>query len=166
MILLGYIIGGFLGMPLFGSFETPLSHILQCLIIGILTGISYVSIFHLITMLSSSKAASAVICLLIGFGILFLGISILDLLARPEMINQMVMKDGKEVLETVENPAYLTGMKREIYQFILDILPSGQFIQLFNMEAFHPVRMIVSSLVTTATTSCLGICLFNKKDIK
>lgn len=97
---------------------------------------------------------------------MFLGAYILVSLEQPEMIEQMMIKDGQQVMELVRNPNYLDGMKREIYQFILDVLPSGQCMQTFDEEVLHPVRMVVSSLVMVAGTSGLGIYLFGKKDIK
>lgn len=166
LIVVGYMAGVILGMPLFGTFQTPLPQTLFYLLIGILAGISYAAIFHIISMLSSSKATSAVVCLLVGFGMMFLGAYILVSLEQPEMIEQMMIKDGQQVMELVRNPNYLDGMKREIYQFILDVLPSGQCMQTFDEEVLHPVRMVVSSLVMVAGTSGLGIYLFGKKDIK
>ena len=35
-------------------------------------------------------------------------------------------------METVKNPAYLTGISRTVYQNILDFLPAGQAVQIFN----------------------------------
>lgn len=166
MVIIGYVTGIVLGMPLFGGFRTPLWQTVFYLLIGVLAGISYAAVFYLISMLSSSKATSAVICLLVGFGMMFLGAYVLVSLAQPEMIEQMIVKDGQQVIEEVRNPDYLDGMKREIYQFVLDVLPSGQCLQTFNEGVLHPVRMVVSSLLMVAGTSGLGFYLFGKKDIK
>ena len=166
MILVGYGVGVCLGMPLFGTFQTPPAQTLFYLLIGMTAGISYVSVFYMITMLSASKANSAVICLLTGFAVLFLTVYVLSALAQPEKIEQLVVRDGQQVVETAKNPAYLAGMKREIYQFILDVLPSGQCLQVFSGEVLHPVRMIASCLVTAAAAGCAGSRLFEKKDLK
>lgn len=166
MVLLGYGVGICLGMPLFGTFHTPPAQTLFYLLMGMMAGMTYVSVFYMITMLSSSKANSAVICLLVGFAALFLAVYVLSALAQPEKIEQLVMKNGQQVVETVKNPAYLAGMKREIYQFVLDVLPSGQCLQVFNGEVAHPIRMILASVLTSAAAGCLGIRLFGKKDLK
>ena len=79
---------------------------------------------------------------------------------------QMVMKNGQMVTETVKNTHYLTGMKRELYQNLSELLPSGQAMHVAGMTIAHPVRMMVYSLVVTVVTTICGIGLFLKKDIK
>ncbi|MFR0985373.1 MAG: hypothetical protein ACLSFZ_01285 [Frisingicoccus sp.] len=64
------------------------------------------------------------------------------------------------------NPMYVTRSKREIYQFFMDFLPSGQCAQLANLEVLHPYRIGIYSIVIIAVTNFLGLFLFNKKDIK
>lgn len=166
LILFGYMLGILLGIPLFGVFQMPASEVVKYCILGLLSGISYTAIFYTITMLNSSKANSAVICLLVAFAVLILGIYILDLLVQPEEVKQLAVKNGKEVLELAKNPSYLAGKKRDIYQFILDFLPSGQCFQMFEGEKVNIIRMYASSVLTTIGISCMGIYLFWKKDIK
>ena len=91
---------------------------------------------------------------------------LINCLSQPEYIEQMVMKNGQMVTETVKNTHYLTGMKRELYQNLSELLPSGQAMHVAGMTIAHPVRMMVYSLVMTVVTTICGIGLFLKKDIK
>lgn len=68
--------------------------------------------------------------------------------------------------EPEPNPRYLTGLKREICQFIMDFLPTGQCIQMEEAVVIHPIRMILSSAGIVLITTLGGIIAFEKKDLK
>ena len=165
-VLLAYTAGFAAGIPMFGVIEMPALTMLQTCVAGILLVLSYVSIFHMISMLSSSKTTSAVVCILAAvFMMVFAGI-IFSKLSQPEMITQAVIVNGETVMETVKNPAYLTGISRTVYQNILDFLPAGQAVQIFNQGVLNLGRMMGYSILIIFGTSLAGLYLFNRKDIK
>lgn len=175
LVLMGYAVALGLGLPLFGSFEMPVSAVLALSLISILFTLAYVSIFHMVSMTSSSKTTSAVCCILLAFALFFIAIVLFNSLAQPEYIEQLsassmeagqVVATEEAVLETVKNPAYLTGTKREIYQNIMDFLPSGQTIQLLNGHDIHIFRAILYSVLIIVGTNMIGLRIFKKKDIK
>lgn len=174
-VLTGYAVALGLGLPLFGSFEMPVSAVLALSLISILFTLAYVSIFHMVSMTCSSKTTSAVCCILLAFALLFIASMLLSSLAQPEYIEQLSassMKAGQivttedAVLETVKNPAYLSGVKREIYQNIMDFLPSGQMVQLLNGGDIHIFRAAFYSIFIIVGTNMIGLRIFKKKDIK
>ena len=76
---------------MFVVIEMPALTMLQNCVAGILLVLSYVSIFHMISMLSSSKTTSAVVCILAAvFMMVFAGI-VFSKLSQPEMITQAVI---------------------------------------------------------------------------
>ena len=165
-VLLAYTAGLAAGIPMFGVIEMPALTMLQTCVAGILLVLSYVSIFHMISMLSSSKTTSAVVCILAAvFMMVFAGI-IFSKLSQPEMITQAVIVNGETDMETVKNPAYLTGISRTVYQNILDFLPAGQAVQIFNQGVLNLGRMMGYSILIIFGTSLAGLYLFNRKDIK
>ena len=165
-VLLAYTAGLAAGIPMFGVIEMPALTMLQTCVAGILLVLSYVSIFHMISMLSSSKTTSAVVCILAAvFMMVFAGI-IFSKLSQPEMITQAVIVNGETVMETVKNPAYLTVISRTVYQNILDFLPAGQAVQIFNQGVLNLGRMMRYSILIIFGTSLAGLYLFNRKDIK
>ena len=156
-VLLAYTAGFAAGIPM---------TMLQNCVAGILLVLSYVSIFHMISMLSSSKTTSAVVCILAAvFMMVFAGI-VFSKLSQPEMITQAVIVNRETVMETVKNPAYLTGISRTVYQNILDFLPAGQAVQIFNQGVLNLGRMMGYSILIIFGTSLAGLYLFNRKDIK
>ncbi len=75
--------------------------------------------------------------------------------------------DGMDfALETVKNPHYVSGLRREIYQFFLDFLPSGQVMQIGSRTALHPYLMGVYSMIIIVVSNLAGMFFFEKKDIK
>ena len=87
--------------------------------------------------------------------------------SEPEMINGLVItQEGMQMGDPSPNPRYLTGIKREIYQFVIDFLPTGQCGQMRELNVLHPVRMMVSSIVIAIVTTLGGIFAFERKDLK
>lgn len=101
----------------------------------------------------------------LGFGFLFLSIYIFSELAQPEMIQQYVQTSGGGITEWVKNPAYVDGTKREIYEWLLDVIPTGQAMQVTS-SAHRWLRMMACSLGTAVVCCCVGICCFRRRNIK
>ncbi len=106
--------------------------------------ISFVSIFNLVGMLSSSKALTAIICLLTAFALLFSGFYMFSLLSIPD---------------------YLVGAERAIYQILLEFNPSGQILQII-FGIVMPWKLVTYSLLLSFVLTCLGLYIFHKKDLK
>ena len=129
---------------------------------------AYCAIFTFITMTCSKKSASAVACLLGVFLLLAAAITTLSMLDAPEFIPGYEMSiDGQVAPAKPEpNPAYLTGMKREVYQFLYDLMPTGQGIQYSNVNFTNPLRLMGLSAAVAVLFTGAGAALFQRKDLK
>ena len=89
-------------------------------------------------------------------------------LEAPQYYDNYVFTDslGSAVSGQVENPQYLTGMKREIYQFFLDFLPTGQAVEISMQSTPHLWLMPLHSLFITLVSTGCGLVCFRKKDLK
>lgn len=154
------------GIPLFGWIQIKWSSCLLLFVDGALLCIAYAAIYNVIAMLTTNKAHTAIISTLVAFGLLFVTIWLYQSLQQPEMMQQAVMEGGEIELETVRNPNYLTGLKREIYQFILDFIPSGQATQISSLEVVHPYWMGIYSIIIIFVFNLIGMICFQKKDLK
>lgn len=164
-VLLTYAVGLAVGIPMFGKFAMPLTKIIPTCIAGVLLTLAYISIYNMVSMLSANKTNSAVTCILLAVVItIFAGI-LFGKLSQPEIIQQIVT-GSETVMETVKNPSYIEGVRRSIYQNLLDLLPAGQAMQIFNQEVLHVGRMIVYSLLIIVGTNVIGMGIFERKDIK
>lgn len=157
-----------LGIPLLGWFTQSPALLLTALAGSLLMTAAFCAIFTFVTMNVSRKSTSVVICLLGVFAAFIGSIVIHSMLEAPEFISGYeLITDGQTVsIPTGPNSNYLTGAKRELYQFIFDLLPSGQSVQYCSLQLSDPVKLMALSAAVCAVFSAAGIALFRKKDLK
>ena len=166
LLLLTWLVGALTGVPTLGFWKMG-SGLLLYLAVSICYLAAFSAIYTFLSMLISRKSIAEVGSLLLFFCLLLLGSSIYQALKEPEFVNNiiMTMEEGMQMGDPMPNPNYLTGMKREIYQFLADFLPTGQCVQMFDLNLAHPLRMIICSLSITAATTAGGIFLFQRKNL-
>ncbi|MCM1148762.1 MAG: ABC transporter permease [Butyricicoccus sp.] len=154
------------GWGLFGFFTVPLSRVLLTLLNALLMIVAACALFTLLAMLVSNKAANGVICLILVFLLFFAGMYLQNSLDEPEIYqNYIIFVDGVPVMGDPEpNPRYLTGVKRQVYQFLYDFLPMGQAIHVadYTFRWYYPLYSLLLASIATAA----GLPLFRRKDIK
>lgn len=157
-----------IGTPLLGWFVSDAKKILGYLLVTLAMVAACVAIFTLISMLCSNKAYSVAGCILIIFMLLFVGVRITAALNEPEMYDAYsYMSEGVTVQEDeTPNPNYVSGVKRQIYNFLNEFLPGGQMIKLSNMNAEHLGRYAVYDGIIFAFVTGCGIFSFRRKDLK
>ena len=162
--LLSYVVFAslFLGAP-----KASVGSMLFWMFVSLFVITAYVSVFHMLSMLITKKSTSAVICL-IGLMVLFaLAIMIKGRLDAPEFVQSYSLTvNGVEMSEPQPNPRYLQPEARKVYQFFLELLPSGQSIQIASWDVFHPYLLMLYSAATSAAVTLFGIFSFKKKNIK
>lgn len=120
------------------------------------------------SMLISRKAVLAVTLLLAALAGLAVGGHVESRLAEQEYFQGIMMTEEGELVgaEGIENPGFLTGTKREVYQFVADFLPTGQAL-LYNFDmVVHPWRMCLYSLLILTASTAGGLLAFRRKDLK
>lgn len=157
-----------IGTPLLAWFVSDAKKILGYLLVTLAMVAACVAIFTLISMLCSNKAYSVAGCILIIFMLLFVGVRITAALNEPEMYDAYsYMSEGVTVQEDeTPNPNYVSGVKRQIYNFLNEFLPGGQMIKLSNMNAEHLGRYAVYDGIIFAFVTGCGILSFRRKDLK
>ena len=158
-----------LGLPLLGLSERSMWSVAILILVSFIMVITCTALFTLLCMLNQNKATAAVVCILFIVALLVLASMINARLDEPQYYDNYMFTDsgvstttaGQEV-----NPQYLSGMKREIYQFFLDFLPTGQAIELSSQSAPHLWLMPLYSLLITLSSTGCGVFCFRKKDLK
>lgn len=166
IVVANYIIGSILGFVLFGYLELSLSKLIILGLVGIFLSIAYVSIFYMITMISSSKTRSANICLMLAFFIIITSIMVFNRLSAPKYIETIKGENQQNTVEMVKNPSYVSGTKRKVYETILYFLPNGQAMSIFNQRGINYGTMIAYSISIVVITTAVGTIIFCRKDIK
>ena len=167
LIMSVWLAGALVAVPALGFWKMGVLRLLGYLLIAVLFVLALSAIFTVINMLSSGKANTFLISVLLFIGLLLLASMIYNGLSEPEMISGVqITQNGLDMTEPSPNPNYVTGMRREIYDFIVDFLPTGQGLRMWQLEVIHPVRMIVSSLFITVAATAGGMLAFKKKNIR
>ena len=157
-----------LGTPMYGWLKMPVGFMATILVSSLLMIAAVCAVCTLCAMLIHKKALLAIVLLMGTLALMAVAISLQAGLDAPEFYPYAAeMVDGELVMmDDVANPRYLSGLKRDIYQFIYDFLPTGQAMQYNRGQADHPVLMCLSSIAITAVTTAAGLAAFRRKDIQ
>lgn len=168
LISLSYMIAcACAGIPLLGFFQMDASTAVALILCDLMIGATYSSLFLLAAMLIHSKAVLSVVTILSAFLLLFAATYLFSMLSQPQMRTDYVMGANGEVESSkpVPNESYVSGTKREAYEFLMEFLPSGQDIILVTQNAPLP-RIFVYDGLIILVSSLAGMLGFIKKDIK
>ena len=119
------------------------------------------------SMLISRKAILAVTLLLATLAGFAIGATVEGRLEEPEFNHVIMMnEEGEPIASDRENPSYLRGREREVYQFVADFLPTGQAL-LYNFDTVvHPRAMCLYSVLILSASTAGGLLAFRRKDLK
>ena len=171
MILLGIMLlvstsfGLFLSLEFQSSWHELVLLIFCCVLIASV----FSAMFTAISMNVGSKAASLVVSIVFLFAILLVASFCINALAEEPMTYSNVVitaEDGVQFGDLIENSAYIDGTQRTVYELIADILPTGQTIQLNNLEFERAARWPVFSLIMLIIATVVGYLPFRKRDIR
>ena len=157
------------GLVLSLEFRSGRNEIILLVFCCVLIASVFSAMFVGISMNVGSKAASLVVSMAFLFAILLLASFCINALEEPPMAYTNVIisvEDGVQFGDLVENPAYVDGTQRMIYELIADILPTGQTIQMNNLEFERSARWPVFSLIMLIISTVAGYLPFRKRDIR
>lgn len=171
IILLGIMLlfATVFGLLLSLEFQSGWMEIVFLLFCCVLIASVFSAMFVGISMNVGAKATSLVVSIVFLFAILLLASFCINALAEEPMVYSNVVitaENGVEFGDLIENPAYIDGTQRTVYELIADILPTGQTIQMNNLEFERAVRWPVFSLIMLVIATVAGYLPFRKRDIR
>lgn len=167
LMMSAWLVGALIGVPALGFWKMGVLHLLEYLLIAVMLVLAFSAICTVVNILSSNKAVTVVISILLFLGFLIFASMIYSRLSEPEMASGVVLTaNGFEMAKPTPNPQYVTGLTRKFYDFLVDFLPTGQGLRLWQLEIRNPIRMLVSSAFITVLTTAGGIFAFKRKNIK
>lgn len=154
------------GVPLLGFFELEIKLVLLYALAVFLLAVVFTSIFALISMLNQNKAITAVICILLAFLMLFIGMQLNKMLNEPETTMGVIMTESGQEYKEFPNPKYLSEGERNVVQFFCDFIPGGQAVQCVSLEANNIAVLPAYSLIIIVLTMGFGLFFFRKKELR
>lgn len=165
--LVPYVI---IGKSLLGDFP---DNGVRLILVSLAMTASFASIFTLVAMLSSSKARSAVICLVCAIALMAAGLVVSNGLSELEFYSTYVLDAAGTVLEQHDtpNPNYISGTKRTVLMAVNDLNPGAQAMRIFTKDGFGTLPKVgktdaLYDLAIIVLTTGAGILFFKKKDLK
>lgn len=171
MMCLAFLVGiCALGIPLLGGLRTALPQFLAMLGGSVLMVCAVCAILTAVCMLISNKTIIAIVSILGMILLLLLAIDVNAKLNEPEFYpsTTYISIDGtpQQSEEPMPNPNFLTGTKRAVYEYVYDILPTGQALQYSSMSAAHLWQMPLYSFAIIIVSTWIGLFFFRRKDLK
>lgn len=167
LMMLVWLIGALVAIPSLGVWKMEVSNLLVYLFIAAMFEAALSAIFTFVCMQSTNKAITVVVSILLFLGLLVFASMLYSGLSEPEMTSGVqITAAGMQMGEPTPNPNYVSGVKRKIYEVLVDFLPTGQGLQMWQLEISNFVRMLVSSVSITVFTTVGGIFIFKRKDLK
>lgn len=157
-----------MGFFLFGSFQMPAEQTVIALFSSLLTTFVFSALFTAIAMNCSNKAVTAVVSLLLVLALTYLASSFGNILSEQEMTYDgvTITMDGVQFGDIIRNPAYVSGLQRTLYEFVYDMLPTGQLLQMYALDFTRCERWTLLSVGLFAVATTVGFFVFRRKDLK
>lgn len=155
------------GTPLFGFLQQDASTVLAYLGTTLVLTVALASVYTMLAMLNQNRAVSAVVALVLSFGLLLSGSYLYSYLNYPPTYTQVTYNSVSGEMEEKEAPYpfYLEGTKRDVFQLLCDVTPGGQIMQCAAWDAPNLPLLPVYSAALTVVTTGAGLWLFRRKDL-
>ena len=149
------------GCFLFRDLTATINEVISLILLDMLAVNAFTAVYLAICMISRSKSTSAIISLLLIFSVSLLSLILFQELLQPEYVTDSVSA------ELVRNPYYIGGIKRTVFAFLNDALPSSQIMQLESQQIIgHTNWFIIYDLAIMACATVGGIFVFRREDLK
>lgn len=159
---------GAAGLILFGRALLTGTNLFYLIFCCMLFTAVFSAMFTAISMNTSSRAAAMALCVLFLLGLFLLSSYCGNALFEPETTYSSVSISVDEIQygELIHNPAYVSGLQRTIYEWIYDALPTGQCIQIHDLNMERAGRWPLLSLALLMLFTFAGYLPFGRRDLK
>lgn len=167
LFFLAWYMGGLPGLWWIGPFESGLvGHLVYLLVGAGFTG-AFCALFLLACCLTDHKALMVILPAVFWMCLTLMASGLYDRLLEPATLGGIAFINGEfRALEETPNPLYLSGTVRQIFEGLLDFLPTGQVIEMGEIPVEKGAPMLLSSGIFTALALFLGLAVFERKNLK
>lgn len=159
-----------LSATLLDGFQTPGQDYFGFLLCSFTTIIALNAVMIMLCMFIQNKAYGSVLCILLALGLILAGIDIQGSLENPKTIGGYEYEYEGEIVKVPErdNPYYVGGAMRSIYEFLDNFLPGGHAITIAQKNEL-PSRFWTMPIYDAAfvlLTTFVGIWGFKRRNMK
>lgn len=154
------------GIPLLGGLVMSAKSF--ALVLLCYTGIilAFSAIFTFIAMVISNKTIISIVSILLAFGLMMIAMTLFSKLEAPEYQQVGFLNESGEMeFKEEKNPKYLTPEQREVYQNIVNAIPSGQAFMVAGGYEIDFRILPLYSLADVIIFTGIGLYVFNKKEL-
>lgn len=169
ILIIAFVIPqGALGLLLGEQIQSAPAKLLMYVALSLVLMFAFMALFTLIAMLCQNKSHTVAGCILLVFVLLFLGVYITSALNEPEYLAGYSYTENGVTVEEPEtkNPNYVSGTKRQVYEFMQDFTPGGQMLQISDMDAEEPAMLALYDGIILLAVTGVGTVFFRRKDLK
>lgn len=162
------VFSGVPGYFLTDAFLLPWNQLLFLLLCCLLAIAAFTTLYLALAMAIPSRAFSVTVTVVLFLGLVAAAGFFQAVLLEPEMAYESIeiTMDGVQFGDMVENPAYVDGFQRTLYEFLYDLLPTGQSASINNLMFDRCGRWPILSLLVCLISTWTGWTVFRNKDIK
>lgn len=159
---------GILGLLLGGQIQSSSAKLLLYGALSLALMLAFTALFTLIAMLCQNKSHTVAGCILLAFVLIFLGVYITSSLNEPEYLAGYSYTENDVTVEEPEtkNPNYVSGTKRQVYEFMQDFTPGGQVLQISDMDTEKPAILALYDGIILLAATGLGMVFFRRRDLR
>ncbi len=137
------------------------------ILVALFSALALTSILTLVGMLAEKKSTAAVVSILLALGLVLASTWLYSRLLEPEMESGLIITaGGMEWGDPTPNPRYVSGALRQVFQGLLNLLPTGQAVLLADMTVDRPLWNLFASAAVILTATLGGMAAFRRKDLK
>ncbi len=161
-----WLLGGLAGVPFLGAWKMPLSETWIYIAVSMLCAAAASSGAALIGALFHNRSKRVVSPLITVLAMIQLAGHTYTRLGAPEQQMRAEVINGEQILSLEENPQYIGGAKRVIYELALRLDPVGALLPLSNRELETPAADIAGAGFVIILVNSAGSAVFGRKDLK
>ena len=158
------------GSLLLKTWETPMKDLAIMTALSLVTVIALSAVFTMLAMLIHNRSAGAVTAMLAAMAMLIGAMTVYARLNAPEFIEDtfQMSVDGEIVPgDPIPNPRFLTGVKRDVYQHILNLIPTGQILRFGSLGySTDLLYLLLYAVMVAVVCTGIGLMVFRRKDIR
>lgn len=130
--------------------KLPADILIKTFLAFLCVNIAIAALFVTLSALIPHRAFSPIVCILIFLALMVAAASLHELLDRPQFLYDHITDHNGQLIpngDPRQNPNYIGGALRHIFEFMLDFLPQGQIFQIMIIIAplFDPYALNIFS---------------------